>query len=348
MTERLPVTEAGLSRAAELLRSGGLVAFGTETVYGLGADATDSHAVARIFAAKGRPDFNPLISHFASAADAFAHVQATPIAETLARRFMPGPLTLVMTRRADGAICDLATSGLPTAAVRVPGHETALTLLRAVGRPVAAPSANLSGSVSPSDADHVLDGLEGRIDAVLDSGPCSVGVESTVLDISGPNPVLLRHGGVPLEAIEAEIGPVLLDAPDEPSAPRSPGQLSSHYAPSLPLRLNATDIEPDEALLAFGPASRSSNLCWNLSESGDLEEAAARLFAGLRHLDAEGRKRGLKRIAAAPVPSHGLGAAIGDRLARAAAPRPPHPHMPPPPSDASPREAASTCRHEAL
>lgn len=322
MTERLSADSAGLSRAAALLRAGRLVAFGTETVYGLGGDATDPAAVAAIFAAKQRPAFNPLISHFAEAESAFRHVRATPVAETLARRFWPGPLTLVLLRQTDGAICDLATAGLPTAAVRVPAPEITRAFLRAVGRPVAAPSANISGTVSPSDADHVLEGLSGRIDAVLDTGPCQVGLESTILDLSGPSPVLLRPGGVPVEEIEAIIGPVSRHTTPDDAAPVAPGQLTSHYAPHLPVRLDAKDVAPDEALLAFGPPLPGAGLVWNLSVSGNPEEAAARLFAGLRHLDREGTRLGLRRIAVQPIPPTGLGLAIRDRLSRAAAPRP--------------------------
>ncbi|NHN83569.1 threonylcarbamoyl-AMP synthase [Acetobacter musti] len=323
MTERLDAAPAGLSRAAEILRSGGLVAFGTETVYGLGGDATDPLAVARIFAAKNRPRFNPLISHFADADSAFEHVVADDRARALAARFWPGPLTLVLPRRADGRICDLAAAGLTTAAVRVPAQEAALALLRATGRPVAAPSANRSGAVSPSDADHVLDGLDGRIAAVLDTGPCRIGVESTVLDLSGPDAVLLRPGGVTTEEIAAVIGSVVRhSAEGEPDAPAGPGMLTSHYAPGLPVRLDATTVAADEALLAFGPALPGAGLVWNLSESGRTDEAAARLFAGLRVLDREGTALGLRGIAVQPVPDGGLGTAIRDRLSRAAAPRP--------------------------
>ncbi|MBV1837858.1 L-threonylcarbamoyladenylate synthase [Acetobacter estunensis] len=322
MTERLTPTDHGLARAAQILRTGGLVAFGTETVYGLGADATDSLAVARIFEAKGRPRFNPLISHFPDAEAAFTQVTADSRAQKLAERFWPGPLTLVLPRSPRGEICDLATAGLPTAAVRVPACQSALALLRAVGRPIAAPSANPSGAVSPSTAAHVLDGLDGRIDAVLDSGPCPVGVESTVLDLSGEKPRLLRPGGVTVEDIEALIGPVERSAPLASATPVAPGMLSSHYAPTLPVRLNATSVEDGEALLAFGAPLTGSPLVWNLSERQALDEAAARLFAGLRHLDHEGTRLGLRGIAVQPIPQQGLGAAIRDRLTRAAAPRP--------------------------
>jgi L-threonylcarbamoyladenylate synthase len=320
MTELLHADEAGIARAAALLCGGGLVAFGTETVYGLGADATNAHAVAGIFAAKGRPRFNPLICHYPDAGAAFAHVVADDAARRLADALWPGPLTLVLPRRADCPVALLTGAGLDTLAVRVPASATALALLRAVARPVAAPSANRSGRISPTDVAHVLAELEGRIDAVLDSGPCPVGVESTVLDLSGAQPVLLRPGGVTVEAIEAVIGPTARRVA-EGGAVRSPGLLASHYAPELRVRLDAHELNPDEALLAFGPALRHAAVVFNLSERGDLTEAASRLFQGLRWLDAEAPHHGLARIAAMPVPESGLGLAINDRLRRAAAPR---------------------------
>ncbi|MGI4942332.1 MAG: L-threonylcarbamoyladenylate synthase, partial [Janthinobacterium lividum] len=256
-TERLVDDDAGMSRAAALLREGRLVAFGTETVYGLGADATSNAAVASVFDAKGRPHFNPLISHYPDADAAFAHVAAPEAAVRLAALFWPGPLTLVLPRRVTCPVALLAGAGLETLAVRVPAHPAALRLLRAVGRPVAAPSANRSGEVSPTTAEHVLAGLDGRIAAVLDSGPCAVGVESTVLDLSAGAPFLLRPGGVPLDAIEAAIGPVGRGitplAAEAPRTLRSPGLLVSHYAPRLPVRLGAVSAGADEALLAFGP-----------------------------------------------------------------------------------------------
>ena len=318
MTERLAADAAGIARAAALLRAGELVAFGTETVYGLGGDATDERAVAGIFAAKQRPHFNPLISHCATAEAAFALVAPTEAARRLAAAFWPGPLTLVLPRRPDCPVTLLAGAGLDTLAVRVPAQPTALALLRAVARPVAAPSANRSGRVSPTTAAHVLEELDGRIAAVLDSGPCPVGVESTVLDLTGPQPRLLRPGGVALEALQACIGPVET-AP--PADVRAPGMLESHYAPRLPLRLDAETVAPDEALLAFGAPLPGARALFQLSASGDPVEAAARLFAGLRALDASG----CVGIAAMPIPLHGLGRAINDRLARAAAPRPGQP-----------------------
>jgi L-threonylcarbamoyladenylate synthase len=312
------------AEAAALLRAGELVAFATETVYGLGADARNGAAVAGIFAAKGRPHFNPLICHLPDADAAFAEVRADARARALAETFWPGPLTLVLSRRADCRVDLLAGAGLDTLAVRVPAHPGALALLRLAGVPVAAPSANRSGRVSPTASAHVLEELSGRIAAVLEGGDCAVGLESTVLDLSGGGAVLLRPGGVPVEAIEAVIGPVGRPlAPAAGPAPtlRSPGLLVSHYAPSLPVRLDATEVAADEALLAFGPPLPGAGLCFQLSARGDLAEAAARLFGGLRRLDAEGARRGLRGIAAMPVPGGGLGAAIRDRLERAAAPR---------------------------
>ena len=326
MTERLPADAAGIARAAALLLAGELVAFGTETVYGLGADATNGRAAAGVFEAKGRPHFNPLICHYPSADSAFRDVEPGNLAQRLAARFWPGPLTLVLPRRVTCRVALLAGAGLDTLAVRVPAHPAALSLLRAVGRPVAAPSANRSGQVSPTSADHVLDGLDGRIAAVLDSGPCPVGVESTVLDLSAGQPFLLRPGGVTQEAIEAEIGPVgrgiTPGLAESTRTLRSPGLLVSHYAPRLPVRLNVESARASEALLAFGP-SAEARLTFQLSARGDVAEAASRLFEGLRWLDRAAPSAGLCGIAVAPIPEAGLGRAINDRLQRAAAPRSP-------------------------
>ncbi len=315
MTEILPADPDGIARAAALLRAGELVSFGTETVYGLGGDATNDLAVAAIFAAKARPAFNPLICHYPSADAAFRTVIANDRAHRMAKAFWPGPLTLVLPRAHDCPVSLLAGADLDTLAVRVPAHDIARALLREADRPIAAPSANRSGKISPTTAEHVMAELSGRIAAVLDCGPCSVGVESTVLDLSDENAVLLRPGGVTLEAIEATIGTIV--HLDTPGVLRSPGLLASHYAPRTPVRLNASDVRSDEALLAFGPALPGSGAVFNLSEASDLPEAAARLFAGLRALDAAG----LQRIAVMPIPERGLGRAINDRLRRAAAPR---------------------------
>ncbi len=323
MTERLRPEE--VARAAALLRAGELVAFPTETVYGLGADARNGRAVAAVFEAKGRPHFNPLICHFAEADAAFAEALPDDRARALAARFWPGPLTMVLPRRAECRIDLLAGAGLDTLAVRVPAHPLALALIRAAEVPVAGPSANRSGQVSPTTAEHVLDGLGGRIAAVLDGGPCAVGVESTVLDLAAGGAALLRPGGVPVGEIEAVIGPVARPIPiaaaERTRSLRSPGMMLSHYAPSLPVRLDAEGVAAEEALLAFGPPLPGAGAVWQMSEARDLREAAARLFAGLRWLDAEGQRLGLSRIAVMRVPMEGLGAAINDRLARAAAPR---------------------------
>ena len=321
MTELLQDAAAGIARAAALLRNGSLVAFATETVYGLGADATNDRALAGIFAAKGRPRFNPLICHYPDAAAALVDVVADDRVECLAATFWPGPLTLVLPRRAGCRVGLLASAGLDTLAVRVPSHDAALRLLREVGRPVAAPSANVSGHVSPTTARHVVDDLSGRIAAVLDSGPCPLGVESTVLDLCGPDPVLLRPGGTTVEAIERAVGAIRITQPVPGERLRSPGLLASHYAPRLPMRLNAVNVEEDEALLAFGPPLSGAGAVYSLSDEADLCEAAGRLYAGLRSLDAQGLALGLTRIAVMPVPRRGLGLAINDRLRRAAAPR---------------------------
>jgi L-threonylcarbamoyladenylate synthase len=309
-TEVLWPDDAGLDRAATLLRQGALVAFPTETVYGLGGDARSDLAVARIFEAKGRPRFNPLIVHVpdADAAREFAVFDAR--AEEVAARFWPGPLTLVLPLRAAG-LSALVTAELPSVAIRFPAHPVAQALLRRFGGPLAAPSANPSGRVSPTRASHVMAGLDGRIAAVLDGGPCAVGVESTILGlVDGPQ--LLRPGGIAAEDIEALLGPLPKGGSQE--KPNAPGQLASHYAPAAPMRLEARDVRDGEVRLGFGHGEAELYL----SQSGDLVEAAANLFHMLREADrlAQGRI-----IAVAPVPEMGLGRAINDRLRRAAAPR---------------------------
>jgi L-threonylcarbamoyladenylate synthase len=304
-------------RAAKLLRDGQLVGFATETVYGLGADATDDRAVAAIFAAKDRPRFNPLIIHVADIGQAAEVARFDARAAAVAERFWPGPLSLVLPRRLGCRVSLLAGAGLDTIAVRVPAHPVAQALLRAVGRPIAAPSANRSGRISPTTAADVLAELGGRIAAVLDGGPCAVGLESTVLDLTGATPLLLRPGGAPREALATVLGAIRDAAPGD--SPRAPGMLRSHYAPALPLRLDARAVAADEALLAFGPeVPPGAAAVRMLSPSGDLAEAAANLFAALRALD----RPEFAGIAAMPIPDHGLGAAINDRLRRAAAPRP--------------------------
>ena len=317
-TIQLAADAAGIAAAAALLRRGLLVAFPTETVYGLGADARNEAAVAAIYAAKNRPDFNPLIAHYATAAAAFGDVLPNALAERAAAAFWPGPLTLVLPRRPSCAVARLAGAGLDTQAVRVPAHPIAQRLLGAVGHPVAAPSANPSGRISPTTAQHVLDGLDGRIAAVIDGGACAVGLESTVIDLSGERPVLLRAGGITLEALRDVMPEIAAAIPRDTAAPRSPGQMLSHYAPDLPLRLHAAEVGASEGLLALGSPLVGAGLVFNLSATGDLAEAAARLFAGLRWLDSQGRARGLRGIAAMAVPEAGLGLAINDRLSRAA------------------------------
>lgn len=303
---------AGLDRAAAILRDGGLVSFPTETVYGLGADARNDSAVAGIYAAKDRPSFNPLIVHVPNLAAAEAYCVFSDNAAKLASAFWPGALTLVLPLRADAGISRLVTAGLDTLAVRVPDHPVARALLTRFDGPVAAPSANPSGRVSPTTAAHVIAGLGRRIDAVLDGGPCAVGVESTILSC-GVVPQILRAGGIPAEALAACLGHPIGQAAD-PAMPVAPGQLASHYAPQGKVRLNAPYAKDGEVLLGFGAVDAALNL----SAAGDLTEAAANLFAYLHMLD----EMGAAMIAVSPIPDHGLGRAINDRLRRAAAPRP--------------------------
>jgi L-threonylcarbamoyladenylate synthase len=317
-TDVLPADESGIARAVAILRAGGLVAFPTETVYGLGGDARNGRAVARIFEAKGRPSFNPLIAHVATAKAAEAIADLPPAARRLAAAFWPGPLTLVAPRRPECGVSDLATAGLDTIALRVPEHPLAHRLLAAFGGPVAAPSANRSGAVSATTTAHVMEGLAGRIDAVLDGGPCPVGVESTIIGFEHGDAVLLRPGGLPVEAIEAALDAPLRRFLGDPDKPSAPGQLASHYAPGAALRIDAAAPRPGEAWLGFGPDPAGAEGL-SLSPTGNLREAAANLFAHLRELDARLGHRGI--IAVAPIPDAGLGLAINDRLRRAAAPR---------------------------
>lgn len=311
-TRHLPPDGRGLAEAAAILREGGLVAFPTETVYGLGADAGNGRAVAGIYAAKGRPSFNPLIVHLPGAEEVDRLAEVPERARDLMAAFWPGPLTLVLPLREGAPLSPLVTAGLPSVALRAPAHPLARALLEAAGRPLAAPSANPSGRVSPTTAGHVLAGLAGRIDAVLDGGACAVGLESTILALGPGGPRLLRAGGLPVETLEAALGERLaLDT--DPARIVAPGQMASHYAPRGRLRLNARAAEPGEVMLGFGEVAGELTL----SASGDLQEAAASLFAALHSLDA----MGAERIAVAPVPERGLGRAINDRLRRAAASR---------------------------
>lgn len=314
----VPANAEWIEEAGHLIRSGALVAFPTETVYGLGADATNGEAVARVFAAKGRPSFNPLIVHVPGIEQAVIIGSFSPMARRLTEAFWPGPLTLVVPRLETTEVSELVSAGLPTVALRSPDHPIAHQLLKAAQRPIAAPSANRSGHVSATRAEHVAADLGDRAAVILDAGATPHGLESTVLSLVGPTPVLLRPGAIPSEAIEEILGEKILRANETGEHLTSPGQLQSHYAPKSKLRLNAKAWEPHEAVLGFGSiAQRPSQATINLSPSGDLIEAAANLFAALRKLDASGAET----IAVTPVPTYGLGEAINDRLARAAAPR---------------------------
>ncbi|TGN88331.1 threonylcarbamoyl-AMP synthase [Bradyrhizobium yuanmingense] len=320
----LPAGEAGAEAAARTLAAGGLVAFPTETVYGLGADAANAAAIAHLYAAKGRPAFNPLIAHVADlkAARRIGRFDARALA--LAEAFWPGPLTLVVPKTEDCRVADLATAGLDTVAIRIPAHPVAQAILRAFGGAVVAPSANISGHVSPTLAAHVESDLAGRIDLIVDGGPVTVGVESTIVGCFDA-PTLLRPGGLSRERIEAVLGASLVRPPVEAgsdaSQPLAPGMLASHYAPRARVRLNAREVAPGEALLAFGPGRLpghdAASAVMNLSPAADLDEAAANLFGYLRSLDAKAPRA----IAVMPIPENGLGEAINDRLRRAAAAR---------------------------
>lgn len=309
-TQSLLPDDAGLASAAQILHDGALVAFPTETVYGLGADARQGEAVAAIYAAKGRPSFNPLIVHVADITTAQKYVDWPGHATKLAQAFWPGPLTLVLPLRAEHDLSPLVSAGLSTVGIRIPAHPIAHALLKEFGGPVAAPSANPSGQISPTTAEHVLAGLDHRIAAVIDGGPCNVGLESTIIGFDKGRAVLLRAGGLPSEQIEAVLGAPLIH--NDNSKISAPGQMASHYAPRGAVRLNATSAHPDEHMLGFGTIAGTLTL----SASGDLVEAAANLFGHLHRLDALGGP-----IAVAPIPMEGLGQAINDRLNRAAAPR---------------------------
>ena len=324
LTTKIIAADADAADAAAVrcLEDGGLVAFPTETVYGLGADATNARAVAQLYEAKGRPSFNPLIAHVCDLAAAKTIARFDKRSLRLAEAFWPGPLTLVLPKANNCLVSDLATAGLDTIAVRVPAHPVARGILRAFKKPVVAPSANLSGHISPTTAAHVLNDLNGRIDLIVDGGPVSVGVESTIVGCFD-RPMLLRPGGVPREEIEDVLGEALMRLPEDDvdkSSPLAPGMLASHYAPRTPVRLNARGVEAGEVLLAFGlntiAAAKASDVM-NLSQQGDLVEAAANLFGYLRALDT----KGARGIAVMPIPETGLGEAINDRLRRAAVPQ---------------------------
>lgn len=315
-TTLLEPTAKGIDQAAKTLAAGGLVAFPTETVYGLGADARNGAAVAQVYQAKGRPAFNPLIVHVADLETARRYAIFDKTADRLAAAFWPGPMSLVLPLKDSSVLSGLVTAGLETVAIRIPAHPLAQELLRRFDGPVAAPSANISGQVSPTDPAHVMDGLTGRIDAIVNGGACRVGLESTILLPRAGNVALLRPGGIAVEQIEAVLGVPLL-RPQDPETPRSPGQLATHYAPSARVRINARTIRGDELLLGFGQVE---NAALNLSDTGDLIEAAANLFTCLRRMDDLCRQSSKTTIAVSPVPTGGLGLAINDRLTRAASP----------------------------
>ena len=305
-------TDENITYAASVIKEGGLVAFPTETVYGLGANVYDAKAVASIFAAKGRPSFNPLISHIAEKdfVKEYAKVDSRVLA--LADKFWPGPLTFVLNRIDDNPALDLACAGLKTVTVRMPNHEVALSLIKKSGVPIVAPSANKSQTISPTTAQHVADSLGNKVDVILDGGACRVGVESTIIDVTGKNVVLLRAGGIALEDLENFLGEKVLISHGNPDLPTSPGQMLKHYAPAHELRINAARRENDEFFIGFGDVADCD---LNLSPSGDLCEAAANLFAYMRLADAQNE---YPKLAMSPIPEKGLGLAINDRIRRAA------------------------------
>ncbi len=310
--------EATIVKAATLLAQGALVAIPTETVYGLGADATSDDAVAAIFAAKARPQFNPLIVHVAGFEAAEKYVTFSPLATKLAAHFWPGALTLVLPRKQNCDLSLLVSAGLDTVAVRVPSAPVSLAILKLAGVPVAAPSANLSGTISPTTAAHVEHSLGASIDMIVDAGTCNLGLESTIVGFFDEGPVLLRPGAVSTGEIEDVLGQLLGRHTSADNNPQAPGQLPSHYAPRAKMRLNVNNVQADEALLGFGPdMPATSGLSINLSKTGRFDEAAARLFSALHELDGSG----VDIIAVMPIPNEGLGEAINDRLVRAAAPR---------------------------
>jgi L-threonylcarbamoyladenylate synthase len=318
MTRIMAPTPQAIDEAAALIKGGGIIGLPTETVYGLAADATNGLAVAKIFTAKGRPSINPLIVHVTGKAQAETLAEFTPMAHEVTEALWPGPLSIILPRRADSGISELATAGLPTIALRCPAHEVARAIIAAAGTPLAAPSANASGTLSPTAAQHVAESLGDKVDLIVAAGVSGVGLESTVLDLTGEVPVILRPGAVTPEDIERALGikPAIDDGAHD--RPKSPGQLLRHYAPATKLRLNATDKREGEAYIAFGPTmltrAKIDPSVKNLSANGDLHEAAANLFAYLHELD----KGGYSGIAVAPIPDAGLGLAINDRLKRAA------------------------------
>ncbi len=304
--------DINIGKAAAVIKTGGLVAFPTETVYGLGADACNPRAVAAIFEAKGRPTFNPLISHIAEPMQMNEYARADERALFLARKFWPGPLTFVLPRKQLNPAFDLVCAGLPTMTVRCPNHPVALDLIRRSGVPIAAPSANRSQTLSPTTASAVFESLEDKVDMILDGGACEVGVESTILDLTTPQAVILRAGGITKEDLEEALNEKVVFSDGNPNRPTSPGQLLKHYAPAKKFRINVTEPEADELFIAFGEGYPEAQM--NLSPNGDLREAAANLFAYMREADDD---TSYKRIAMAPIPNKGIGVAINDRIRRA-------------------------------
>ncbi len=314
MSNIFSYNQENIDKAGAVLRDGGLVAFSTETVYGLGADATNDKAVASIFAAKGRPTFNPLIVHVNSLEDAEKYVYVTETARKLAEKFSPGPLTMVLLRKENSGLSPLVSAGLDSVAIRIPNHQVAHDLIKSSNRPIAAPSANASGTVSPTIAEHVHQSLGEKVNMIIDGGACSVGVESTVLDLTGEKVALLRYGGTTREDLEKILGYEMITSENNDTAPKSPGQLSSHYAPTKKLYMNVPLPKEDQIFIGFGNVEKCH---LNLSVDGDLVEAAANLFAMMRDAD----KLEGKSIAVAPIPMIGLGLAINDRLRRASFPK---------------------------
>lgn len=312
MTKIFVANKDNIIKASTFIKSGKLVAFPTETVYGLGANAFDAKAVAGIFEAKGRPNFNPLISHIAEADMMNEYVKTDERALFLAKTFWPGPLTFVLERKDENPALDLVCAGLKTMTVRCPNHPIALELIKQSGVPIAAPSANRSQTISPTTATAVYESLQDRVDMILDGGPCSVGLESTIIDLTTPQAYLLRAGGITKEQLEDTLGEKVLVSDGNPNKPTSPGQLLKHYAPSKSLRINITSPEDDEFFIAFGSGYPRENL--NLSPSGDLREAASNLFSFMRIAD---KNQEYNKLAIAPIPEHGIGLAINDRIRRA-------------------------------
>lgn len=304
--------QINIERAGAVLKMGGIVAFPTETVYGLGADVYNAGAVAAIFEAKGRPNFNPLISHIAEVDQMYELAKTDERARFLAQRFWPGPLTFVLERKHYHPSLDLVCAGLPTMTIRCPNHPVALALIRELGAPIAAPSANRSQTLSPTTAEAVFESLEDRVDMILDGGPCSVGVESTILDLTTPQATILRAGGITKEDLEEALNEQVAISDGNPDKPNSPGQLLKHYAPHKKFRINVTEPDDDEFFIAFG--SNYSRADLNLSPSGDLREAAAHLFHYMRIADDNPQ---FNKMAMAPIPLIGLGLAINDRIRRA-------------------------------